>query len=32
MESSNEQTIFTRPYFLSKNETPESNYILFRKN
>lgn len=31
MESSNEQPIFTRPYFLSKNEEPESNYILFRK-
>ena len=30
MEPSN-QTIFTRPYFLSKNETAEDNYILFRK-
>lgn len=31
METSNEQPIFTRPYFLAKNEDPESNYILFRK-
>ena len=30
METSN-QTIFTRPYFLSKNEPIEDNYILFRK-
>ena len=30
METSN-QTIFTRPYFLSKNEAVEDNYILFRK-
>ena len=31
MDSSSSQTIFTRPYFLSKNENPEENYILFRK-
>ena len=31
MESSSNQTVFTRPYFLSKNENPEENYILFRK-
>ena len=30
METSN-QTIYTKPYFLSKNETVEDNYILFRK-
>ena len=31
MESSSNQTVFTRPYFLSKNEEPEDNYILFRE-
>ena len=31
IESVSNQPVFTRPYFLAKNEEPEGNYILFRK-